>query len=118
MTSGGSCRSPSITATHTPRAKLSPAKIAAWCPALVTDLVADGIGHRGDVLELCCGDLALYQHLARRGLAGSYLGLEQSCAMLRLARRRGVDVRAFDVRAGGVLPTAAAVIMQASLYQF
>jgi len=38
--------------------------------------------------------------------------------MLRLARRRGVDVRAFDVRAGGVLPTAAAVIMQASLYQF
>jgi len=86
--------------------------------ALVTDLVADGIGHRGDVLELCCGDLALYQHLARRGLAGSYLGLEESRAMLRLARRRGVDVRAFDVRAGGVLPRAAAVIMQASLYQF
>src|SRR2546428_11171198 len=86
--------------------------------ALVADLVADHIGPPGSVLELCCGDLELYHHLASRGLAGSYLGLEQAPAMLRRARRRGVDVRAFDVRAGGALPMAGAVIMQASLYQF
>jgi SAM-dependent methyltransferase len=86
--------------------------------ALVADLVAGRIGAGGSVLELCCGDLALYQHLARRGLVGTYLGLEQSPAMLRLARRRGVDVRRFDVRAGGALPTADAVLMQASFYQF
>ncbi len=81
-------------------------------------LVADRIGEPDDVLEVCCGHLGLYRHLARRGLARSYVGLEQSPAMLRLARRRGVDVRAFDVRAGGALPAAGTVIMQASLYQF
>ena len=86
--------------------------------ALIADVVADRIAGPGDFLEPCCGDLALYHHLARRGLARSYLGLEQSPAMLGLARRRGVDVRAFDVRAGGELPTADTVIMQASLYQF
>ena len=81
-------------------------------------LIADRTGEADDVLELCCGPLGLYRHLARRGLVGSYVGLEQSSAMLRLARRRGVDVRAFDLRAGGALPTAGTVIMQASLYQF
>ena len=85
---------------------------------LVADLVANRTDQPGHILELCCGDLALYRHLLRRGLARSYLGLEQSSAMLRLARRRGVDVRAFDVRAAGELPTADTVIMQASLYQF
>ncbi len=81
-------------------------------------LVAGAIGEPDDVLELCCGHLGLYSHLARLGLLSSYVGLEQSSAMLRLARRRGVDVRPFDVRAGGALPTAGTVIMQASLYQF
>ena len=81
-------------------------------------LIADRIGEADDVLEPCCGPLGLYRHLARRGLVGSYVGLEQSPAMLRLARRRGVDVRAFDLRAGGALPAAGTVIMQASLYQF
>lgn len=81
-------------------------------------LVADRIGEPDDVLEVCCGHLGLYRHLARRGLVRSYTGLEQAPAMLRLARRRGVDVRAFDVRAGGALPAAGTVIMQASLYQF
>jgi len=81
-------------------------------------LVADRIGEPDDVLEVCCGHLGLYRHLARRGLVRSYAGLEQAPAMLRLARRRGLDVRAFDVRAGGALPAAGTVIMQASLYQF
>jgi len=81
-------------------------------------LVADRIGESDDLLEVCCGHLGLYRHLARRGLVRSYVGLEQAPAMLRLARRGGVDVRAFDVRAGGALPAAGTVIMQASLYQF
>src|SRR5712691_5628140 len=59
---------------------------------LVADLVADQTGQPSHILELCCGDLALYRHLLRRGLARSYLGLEQS--------------------------PADTVIMQASLYQF
>src|SRR5439155_323122 len=102
MTSGGSCRSPSITATHTPRAKLSPAKIAAWCPKLRERLT----------------NLKRGSSRAMSRIMVAVPSVEPSCTRLRLARRRGVDVRAFDVRAGGVLPTAAAVIMQASLYQF
>jgi trans-aconitate methyltransferase len=81
-------------------------------------LIADMIPGSTTVLELCCGDLALYRHLATRGLVRAYLGLEQSPAMLRLARRRGVEIHAFDVRAGSALPRAETVIMQASLYQF
>lgn len=81
-------------------------------------LIADRIGEPDDVLELCCGHLGLYRHLARGGRLRSYVGLEQSPAMLSLARRRGVDVRAFDVRTGDALPAAGTVIMQASLYQF
>jgi SAM-dependent methyltransferase len=81
-------------------------------------LIADMIGRSTNVLELCCGDLALYRHLASRGLVRAYVGLEQSPAMLRLGTRRGVEVRPFDVRASTELPRAEAVIMQASLYQF
>jgi SAM-dependent methyltransferase len=81
-------------------------------------LVADRLGAPDDVLELCCGPLGLHAYLARRGLLRSYVGLEQSPAMLRLAGRRGVDVRAFDVRAGGAFPAAGTLVMQASLYQF
>src|SRR2546425_3867626 len=81
-------------------------------------LIADVIRAPGDMLELCCGDLALHRHLEARGLLKSYIGLEHSGAMLKLARRHGVDVRAFDVRSGDPVPTADTVIMQASLYQF
>lgn len=81
-------------------------------------LVGDRLERPTDVLEVCCGDLTLYRHLVHRGLVRSYVGLEQSPAMLRRARRRGVDVRAFDVRAATELPATEAVIMQASLYQF
>ncbi len=81
-------------------------------------LVAEHVGEPGEILEVCPGDLALYRHLAARGLVSRYVGLEQAPAMLRRAQRRGVDVRAFDVRAGGALSAADTVIMQGSLYQF
>ncbi len=81
-------------------------------------LIGDRVTRPADVLELCCGDLALHRHLRHRGVLRSYVGLESSPAMLRLARRRGVDVRAFDVSTGRELPPAGTVIMQASLYQF
>jgi trans-aconitate methyltransferase len=81
-------------------------------------LIADRIGCPTEVLEVCCGDLALYRHLGARGLLKSYLGVDLAPAMLRLAARRGADVRAFDVRDGAALPAAEAVIIQASLYQF
>ena len=63
-------------------------------------LVAERVDGADDILEVCCGHLGLHRQLARRGLVRSYVGLEQSPAMLRRARRRGLDVRAFDARAG------------------
>jgi trans-aconitate methyltransferase len=82
------------------------------------ELVAERIDRPDDILEVCCGHLGLYKHLARRGLVRSYVGLDRSPAVLRHARRRGVNVRAFDVRAGHTLPIVDTVVMQASLYQF
>lgn len=81
-------------------------------------LIADQFRQPAHVLEVCCGDLLLHEHLQRRGLLRSYTGLEMSSAMLARGQARGIDVRAFDVRAGGELPRAEIVVMQASLYQF
>ncbi len=81
-------------------------------------LIADRIGRPSEVLEVCCGGLGLYRYLHDRGLLRSYVGLDLEPAMLRLAARRGANVRAFDVRDGLELPGADTVIIQASLYQF
>lgn len=81
-------------------------------------LIADRIGSPTEVLEVCCGGLALHRHLHDRGLLRSYVGLDLEPAMLRLAARCGAHVRAFDVRDGLELPGAETVIIQASLYQF
>ncbi len=80
-------------------------------------LLADQIAGPSDVLELCCGDLVLHDHLLRRGLIRSYCGLDINPGMLALAHRRGVHVETADLRAMTV-PRAEVIVMQASLYQF
>jgi SAM-dependent methyltransferase len=80
--------------------------------------LADLITEPAHVLELCCGDLALHDHLERRGLLLSYIGFDGSPAMVAYGRRRGVRVERTNLRMLPVLPAADVVIMQASLYQF
>ncbi len=80
--------------------------------------VAAVMGQAADVLEVCCGDLVLYDRLRARGCIASYRGLDLSPAMVARGRRRGVDVRQCDVRATTEFPAATVVVMQASLYQF
>src|SRR5215470_11332264 len=74
------------------------------------ELLADQIASPGDVLELCCGDLALHDSLRDRGLVKSYRGLDLNPGMLIRARRRGVDVRSVDVRRLDPLPSADVVV--------
>jgi hypothetical protein len=81
-------------------------------------LLGNALSVPSDVLEVCSGDLALHDHLRRRGLLRSYRGLDISSAMVARARRRGVHVEAADLRAVRQLPRAEVVVMQASLYQF
>ena len=81
-------------------------------------LIAARIDRPSTITEVCCGDLALHRHLGHHGLVRSYVGLDQSPAMLRRGHRLGVDVREIDVRTATDLPRAEVVIMQASLYQF
>jgi SAM-dependent methyltransferase len=80
--------------------------------------MADAVGQPSDVLEVCCGDLALYRHLRSRGLVKSYRGLDLAPAMVARARRQGVQAEVCDVRAAPSFPAAEVVAMQASLYQF
>lgn len=81
-------------------------------------MIADQFSGAADVLEVCCGDLRLYDELHHRGLLRAYLGLELAPAMVRRACERGVSVQTFDVRTAATMPPADVVIMQASLCQF
>src|SRR5207247_11450283 len=67
-------------------------------------LIADVIRAPGDVLELCCGDLAPHRHLEARGLLKSDIGLEHSGAMLTLAPRHRADDRTSAVPSGSCDP--------------
>ena len=80
--------------------------------------IAAEIGQSADMLEVCCGDLALHDRLQARGCIASYRGLDLAPAMVARGRRRGVDVRQCDVRAATEFPAADVVVMQASLYPF
>lgn len=70
------------------------------------------------VVELCCGDLRLHDHLARRGLLASYRGVDLNPSMVAHGQRRGISVQQADVRTLIHIPPADVVVMQASLYQF
>lgn len=76
--------------------------------------VAEWVPDGAEVLDVCCGDGSLVDHLPRNV---SYRGLDCSRAFLRTARRRGRPVERFDVCSES-LPKSEVVICQVSLYQF
>lgn len=69
------------------------------------------------VLDVCCGDCGLFYELSRRGLGGSYCGVDINGRFVAHASRRGIRAILLDVRSGS-LPPADVVVMMASLYQF
>jgi glycosyltransferase involved in cell wall biosynthesis len=80
--------------------------------AAVAAQIADG----SSVVDLCCGTAQLYQDFLRqRGC--TYLGLDYNGDFVMHARRRGVDVRWFNVLTDPI-PAADYVVMCSSLYHF
>jgi len=83
--------------------------------------VAGEVPNGASVLELCCGPGTLYlRHL--RGRTADYVGIDVNQRFVDRLRRRGVDARRLDLAAPATerqpLPSADAVILQASLYHF
>ena len=78
--------------------------------------VADRIPSGASVVDVCCGTARLYQdHLRQRGC--DYLGLDFNGDFVMHARRRGADVRWFNLLTEPI-PTADYVVMCSSLYHF
>lgn len=80
--------------------------------AAVAKLIPDS----ASVVDVCCGTARLYQDFLRqRGCR--YLGLDFNGDFVMHARRRGVDVRWFNLLTAPV-PAADYVVMGSSLYHF
>ena len=78
--------------------------------------VARRIPDGASVVDLCCGTGRLYQNFLRDRRC-SYLGLDFNGDFVMHARRRGVDIRWFDLLAEPI-PPADYVVMCSSLYHF
>ena len=76
--------------------------------------VAEWVPAGAQVLDVCCGDGSLLEHLPPNV---TYRGLDRSGAFLRTAGKHGRSVEWFDVCSGD-LPKSQVVICQVSLYQF
>lgn len=72
------------------------------------------IPDHASVLDVCCGDGRLAEHLPA---SVRYRGLDGSRDFVRAARRRGRRVEPFDLREDE-LPSAQIVVCQLALYQF
>jgi SAM-dependent methyltransferase len=80
--------------------------------AAVAARIADG----ASVVDVCCGTAQLYRDFLRaRGC--SYLGLDFNGDFVMHARRRGADVRWFNLDSDPI-PTADYVVICSSLYHF
>jgi glycosyltransferase involved in cell wall biosynthesis len=78
--------------------------------------VARRIPDGASVVDLCCGTARLYQDFLRARRC-AYLGLDFNGDFVMHARRRGVDIRWFDLLADPI-PPADYVVMCSSLYHF
>jgi glycosyltransferase involved in cell wall biosynthesis len=80
------------------------------------EAIASEIHEGSRVVDVCMGDGALYLRCLR-SKSVSYLGLDRSPAMIRWARKRGIDARQFDITRSNP-PACDVAVIQASLYQF
>ncbi len=76
--------------------------------------VAHWIPEGAEVVDVCCGDGSLAEHLPP---SVDYRGLDYSQALVRAAQRRGLRVEPFDLRCDN-LPCSQVVVCQVSLFQF
>jgi trans-aconitate methyltransferase len=77
--------------------------------------IAEEIQENTSVLDVCCGDCALYTLFLKDRV--SYTGVDITESFIESAKKQAIDIIPLDVREEK-LPQADYVIMQASLYQF
>ena len=78
--------------------------------------VAQEVPEGSRVIDLCCGDCAIYfRHLRKKRV--EYLGIEINPRMARIMREKGVRVISSDVRSYDI-PPCDVLLCLASLYQF
>lgn len=77
--------------------------------------IAKLIESKSDVVDVCCGDCALFKSLKDKDV--KYLGLDISSAFVNKALRNNIQASLFDLRIDSV-PNAEYVVLQGSLYQF
>jgi hypothetical protein len=68
-----------------------------------------------EVLDVCCGDCALYTLTLKEKV--SYTGIDINPSFIKNARKQSIKVLPLDVRIDNI-PCSDYVVMQASLYQF
>lgn len=78
--------------------------------------VAREIGNGDRVVDLCCGDAAIYRRLLRHRQV-CYQGIEFNRSMVQALERRDINVLWGDVRRVAI-PRCDVVLCLASLYQF
>lgn len=67
------------------------------------------------IIDVCCGDCALYSYLKEKNV--TYIGLDISPAFIWNALKKNIQARLFDLRSNEV-PSTDYVVLQGSLYQF
>ncbi len=78
--------------------------------------VAQEVPEGARVVDLCCGDCAVYlQYLHKKGV--DYLGVEINSRMARLIKEKGARVMVADVRTCDI-PPCDVLLCLSSLYQF
>lgn len=80
------------------------------------EVLAEEIPQGATVVELCSGDAYLYRHFLRQKNA-AYIGLDNSPHFVEAGKKRGIDMRLFDVHHDAI-PAADVVLMQASIHIF
>jgi len=73
------------------------------------------IDNNSSVVDVCCGDSMLYTFLKCKNI--DYLGLDFNTTFIKFSKKRGINVRKFDIYKDEI-PVNDYVVIQGSLYQF
>lgn len=79
------------------------------------EVLADLIEPGTSLVDVCCGDCQIYDFIKDKNI--DYLGLDFNPTFVRLANKKGIQSRQFNVYKDE-MPQADTILMQASLYQF
>jgi len=72
---------------------------------------------RVKVLDVCCGDSALFRYELRSYSNVDYLGLEMNEAFLKYAKKKSIPIKFCNILIDEI-PQSDVIVLQGSLYQF